>query len=194
MILEPATVELFVRVPIEMLGVCTKPAALEAKEALDASSAFEAWDEVPVKSPVKDPVNDPVILELATEPVLFKFRAIILLLDDNELRRYRPIPKGLVASVHATPCEALTNDNLPSSPSTIKEPEIAADPVKGKAVLGTLANPEPSPVNDPVNEPVMLDSTGLQSLNILATVKVLFTVLPLRSPEKVTGPTKFNPS
>ena len=60
---EPATVEAFDKVPTEILGVCTKPAELEANEALVASSAFEAWDEVPVKAPAKEPVNDPVILE-----------------------------------------------------------------------------------------------------------------------------------
>ena len=52
-----------------MLGVCTKPAATVAKEAEEASSAFVACEEVPVRSPVNEPVNEPVILELATTPL-----------------------------------------------------------------------------------------------------------------------------
>ena len=42
-----------IKVPTEMLGVCTKPAASEANEALVASSAFEACEAVPVKAPAK---------------------------------------------------------------------------------------------------------------------------------------------
>ena len=46
--LEPATVEVFVKVPTEMLGVCTKPAVTVAKE------------EVPVRAPTREPVKEPV--------------------------------------------------------------------------------------------------------------------------------------
>ena len=69
--LEPATVEALVKVPIEMSGVCTKPAATVAKEAEEASSAFVACEEVPVRSPVNEPVNEPVISEAATVPVFW---------------------------------------------------------------------------------------------------------------------------
>ena len=54
-----------------MLGVCTKPAATVAKEAEEASSAFVACEEVPVRSPVNEPVNEPVISEAATVPVFW---------------------------------------------------------------------------------------------------------------------------
>ena len=48
-ILEPATVEVLVKVPIEMLGVWTKPAATVENEALSIA-------------PANDPVNDDVML------------------------------------------------------------------------------------------------------------------------------------
>ena len=70
-ILEPATVEAFVIVPTEMLGVCTKPAATVAKEAEEASSAFVACEEVPVRAPTKEPVNEPVRSVAATVPVFW---------------------------------------------------------------------------------------------------------------------------
>jgi hypothetical protein len=44
----------------------------------------------------------------------------------------------------------------PASPSKDKVPEIAAEPVKGNIPL-TPVSSEPSPVNEPVNEPVMLE-------------------------------------
>ena len=64
---EPATVEALDKVPTEMLGVCTKPAASEANEALVASSAFELHGkQCLLKHLLREPVNDPVILEPAT--------------------------------------------------------------------------------------------------------------------------------
>ena len=65
-ILEPATVEALVKVPTEMLGLCIIPAATVAKEALDASSAFVACEEVPVRAPVREPVKEPVTKVPAT--------------------------------------------------------------------------------------------------------------------------------
>ena len=65
-ILEPATVEVLVKVPIEMSGVCTKPAATVEKEAEEASSAFVACEEVPVRAPVREPVKEPVTKVPAT--------------------------------------------------------------------------------------------------------------------------------
>ena len=80
-ILEPATVEALVKVPTEMLGVCTKPAAFEANEALIASVASSAHEEVPVRAPTKEPVNEPVKSVLATVPLFWKFKAVIVPLE-----------------------------------------------------------------------------------------------------------------
>ena len=53
------------------------------------------------------------------------------------------------------------DDMWPASPSKDKVPEIAAEPVKGNIPL-TPVSSDPSPVKEPVNEPVILESaTGL---------------------------------
>ena len=75
---EAATVEVLTKVPTEMLGVCTKPAATVAKEAEEASSAFVACEEVPVRAPTKEPVKEPVIFEEATVPAFLKLRPVIV--------------------------------------------------------------------------------------------------------------------
>ena len=65
--------EALVKVPIEMSGVCTKPAATVAKEAEEASSAFVACEEVPVRVPTKVIEVPPTVV-----PIWDRFGAVPL--------------------------------------------------------------------------------------------------------------------
>ena len=83
---------------------------------------------------------------------------------------------------------------LPAGPVKSKVPDIAAEPVNGKAVPGKFVKSEPSPVKEPVKEPVSLVRALVLSLTMWWAVIVEPAVLALKSPEYVTGPTKFRPS
>ena len=141
-ILEPATVEVLVKVPIEMSGVCTKPAATVEKEAEEASSAFVACEEVPVTAPANEPVKEPVILEPATVEVLAKV--------PTEMSGVCTKPAATVAKEALIASVALlAHEEVPVRAPT-KEP--VKEPVSWVlAIVSSLFTIEPDTPIDPVD-------------------------------------------